>query len=226
MRGAWLLVLLSAVPARAADLFDYGIETLATDLRGPEAARRREAVDKLDAISADEARPYLLQALGDTDVEVRVRAARSIGRHRIADATPQLVALVENPEPRLREAAVEAIGLLRALRPDADARALGALERALGDAEPSVRQAALSAIGRLDRDQAQPVTVALAARLDDDNAGVRQRACEVLGRLGNPRAVIPLLARLGDGSRDVRGAALEALGQLGDERAAPAMIQR
>jgi HEAT repeat protein len=229
MRGAWLAAVLlstaTAAPARAGDLFGGGLETLATDLRGPEAARRREAVDKLDAYGADEARPYLLKALEDPDLEVRVRAALSIGRHHLTEATPRLVALVEDPEPRLRAAAVEAIGLVRGAGSEPDARSLGALERALGDSDPAVRQAALVAIGRLDRDRAQAVTVALAARLDDDNAGVRQRACDVLGRLGDARAVIPLLARLGDGSRDVRAAALDALGQLGDERAAPAMIR-
>jgi len=49
---------------------------------------------------------------------------------------------------------------------------------------------------------------------------VRQTAAEVLGEIGDARAVEPLLAALRDEDSDVREAAAEALGKIGDARAA------
>jgi HEAT repeat protein len=187
-------------------------------------AKRRDAVEKLDAWDAREARPYLYDALSDADIEVRARAAQAIGRRQLGDAAPRLVALTGDVEPRLRAAAAEALGRLGdGLGPQREP-ALKALERALGDSEHEVRAAAVAALGRLG-DKSQ--VAAIAARLDDDkeHVAVREQAAQVLARIGDPRAVIPLIGALGNGSREVRRAALEALGQLGDERAAAAMIR-
>ena len=63
------------------------------------------------------------------------------------------------------------------------------------------------------------VVNALIARLKDDNAGVRGAAARSLGRLGDPRAVVPLIAVLADSDGEVRSAALDALADLGDPRA-------
>ncbi|HUS63614.1 MAG TPA: HEAT repeat domain-containing protein [Kofleriaceae bacterium] len=214
---AFALLTLS-VPARGADLFD-SIDLVAAELRAPDVARRRDAVDKLDAYGPGAAAPYLMSALGDEDLQVRTLAARSLGRHRLASAVDRLIALVGDPEPKMRAASAEALGQI------GDPRAVPALERALGDAEHEVRAQAVQAIGRMPGPRARAASVALAARLDDDNTAVRQRAAEVLARVGDGRAVIPLIGRLGDPSREVRSAALDALGRLGDERAAPAMIR-
>jgi HEAT repeat protein len=83
----------------------------------------------------------------------------------------------------------------------------------------------VAALGRLPPTLGRRAAVPLTGRLDDEAAGVRQRAAEVLGRMGEARAVVPLLARLGDTTREVRAAALEALAQLGDARTVPAMIR-
>src|SRR5437016_4021424 len=79
-----LLIFCIAVPARAGDLFD-DVEGVAAELHAAEAPRRREAVDKLEPYRNDEARPHLLLALGDADLEVRVRAARALGRRHMSD---------------------------------------------------------------------------------------------------------------------------------------------
>jgi HEAT repeat protein len=217
--------LLSAWPAWAGDLFD-DVEQVAAELRAPEVSRRREAVDKLDAFRPDEARPHLLFALNDGDVEVRARAALALGRRRIGEAAPRLIQLLGDPDPKLRAAAATALGQVAA---NADAewpqRTAHALERALGDGEHEVREAAVVAIAALPRPLAQSVAVAITGRLDDDHPAVRQRAASALQKLGEARAVIPLVGRLSDGSREVRVAALEALGELGDAKAASAMIR-
>src|SRR5262245_35601040 len=131
------------MPAHARDLFD-DVEGALTELRAPEAPRRREAIDKLDAFRNDEVRPHLLAALDDADVEVRARAALALGRRHMSDATARLVPLLGDPEPRLRAAVATALG---GMAGDAEApwpeRATRALERALGDAEHEVREVAV-----------------------------------------------------------------------------------
>ena len=64
------------------DLFS-SIDSVASELKAPDASRRRDAVDKLDAWSADEARPLLLVALGDADADA---AACARTRRRRSDA--------------------------------------------------------------------------------------------------------------------------------------------
>jgi HEAT repeat protein len=228
-RALTLALVLGAGPAFGGDLFS-NIDVVANEARASDPARRRDAIDKLEAYSGDEARPILLKAMSDADTDVRAHAALSIGRHGVGDALPLVVKALGDPEPRLRAAAAEAIGQLLAgpgaNEPSGDAlKAEQALERALGDGEQQVRQAAVTALGRLPATLARRAAVALTGRLDDESAGVREKTAEVLGRLGAERAVIPLLARLGDTTREVRGAALEALAQLGDARAVPAMVR-
>src|SRR6266508_588545 len=93
----------------AADLFS-SIDSVAAELKAGDATRRRDAVDKLDAYGADEARPLLLKALGDVDPDVRAHAATAIGRHHLADAVPRLLQGLGDADARLRAAAAEALG--------------------------------------------------------------------------------------------------------------------
>lgn len=215
--------------ASTAELFS-SLDALAGQLKNGDSVQRREAVDKLDAYGADDARPLLLRALGDSDTDVRVHAATAIGRHHVAEATAGLTAALGDSDSRLRTSAAEALGLVlegpAAGNPPATTlRAVDALERALGDGEHEVREAAVGALGRLPATMGRRAAVALTGRLDDEAAGVRQRAAEVLGRMGETRATVPLLARLGDPTREVRAAALEALALLGDPHAVPAMVR-
>jgi cellulose synthase operon protein C len=211
-------------PTWAGDLFD-DVAQLEGDLSAGDAARRREAVSRLDAYGAKQATPYLERALDDPDLEVRARASAAIGRFGLSALQPRLIAQLGDPEARLRAASADALGRIGALDGKTVERSLPALERALGDSEHEVRSAAVQALGRLPKEALTRVAVAITARLDDENVGVRQHTVAVLQRIGDRRAVIPLIGRLGDSSREVRTAALDALGQLGDERAAPAMLR-
>ena len=67
------------------------------------------------------------------------------------------------------------------------------------------------------------VVTALIARLQDEDAGVRQAAAQSLGRLGDARAVPGLIGALRDDEARVRAAAAESLGELKDARAIPAL---
>jgi len=64
----------------------------------------------------------------------------------------------------------------------------------------------------------------LLQELKHSDSEVRRSAVEVLGRLGDSRAVEPLLAALADSSSTVRESAAAALGQSGDPRAVESLI--
>jgi HEAT repeat protein len=134
--------------AAATELFS-SLDALAGQLKNGDSVQRREAVDKLDAYGADEARPLLLRALADSDTEVRAHAATAIGRHHVVEATAGLTAALGDSDSRLRASAAEALGLVLEGPaandpPAATLRAVDALERALGDGEHEVREAARS----------------------------------------------------------------------------------
>ena len=61
--------------------------------------------------------------------------------------------------------------------------------------------------------------------LKDEDAEVRRRAAEALGKIGDRRAVELLIEALRDGNPMVRIAAAEALGKIGDKRAVEPLIE-
>ncbi len=146
-------------------------------------------------------------------------------------AVPALVECLDHEEVDVRATAAylfTAVG-------DADGLAEGGLMRLLDDREELVRQSAAYALGALECRRAVPRLIALATRprlvveRDADPYewadSIPYDACaavEVLGRLGDPRAVRPLLYLVeaqGEGG-PVYEEAVRALGQLGDARAA------
>jgi HEAT repeat protein len=152
---------------------------------------------------------------------------------------------LDSPRERVRMQAAHALGDV--VTPEARARAVPALIRALHDNRFEVRAEAALALGDLESEDAVP---ALAARFADDAPAVRQAAVIALGRLGfdsafaavaralaegppdlrfqaatslaeidAARAREPLLAALGDGDGEVVGAVAVALGAIGETRA-------
>ena len=61
--------------------------------------------------------------------------------------------------------------------------------------------------------------------LREKNSDVRKEAADVLGRIGDDRAVEPLIQTLRDEERAVRRSAAEALGKIGDTRAVEPLIR-
>ncbi len=88
---------------------------------------------------------------------------------------------------------------------------------ALGDSSWRVRKCAAEAMSRIGSDPAL-IAKLVAALGEDDNAGLRNSASEVLVYVGSP-AVDSLLTRLREGSKDERKLAADILGDIGDRRA-------
>jgi HEAT repeat protein len=152
--------------------------------------------------------PVLVQALGDPDAQVRLKAADALGAVG-RDAVPALgSALNEGPTP-VRIAAARA---LARLGPEA-AEALPALRSALSDGEPLVVAMAVAALGRTGRG-AVPALVGVFQT--NSAVQVRLAALEALGRLGpDAAAAVPVLVQAAKEEDDPVGeAAGEALKQI------------
>ena len=92
------------------------------------------------------------------------------------------------------------------------------------NAEPEVSPDRTSADGRAESDEEYQKELAYyLERLEDENEGIRWKAAESLGRLGDPEATEPLIDTLWDDDYRVRMKAAWALGLIGEPRALPAL---
>lgn len=143
---------------------------------------------------------------------VAVRSSRVI---RFSELLEAVTEKLHSPEPYVRAAAAEALGLWR------QTQVIGVLTKALKDEDPSVRSSAAMALGHIgDHDALKP----LLAALEDPSIWVRRAAAEALGQIGDARAVGPLCAALGREPALVRGAVAAALGHLATCSARRALI--
>jgi len=123
-------------------------------------------------------------------------------------------ALLTDGDARVRSAAASALGRLN---DDGG----GALGRALGDTDPTVRLAALASAGRVN---AFSSASALAALTSDTSSDVRRRAIEVLDALDVRDAVAPVTAAAqNDADPRVRAVACHALGTFGNSSVLPVL---
>ena len=96
--------------------------------------------------------------------------------------------------------------------------AVAPLQNLLGSDHEGSRRAAIRALGTIWQ---FPEVV----ELGDEDGKVCWAAAEMLGRLGDRRAVEPLISSLRDGSAELRRIASESLGNLGDSRAAEPLLE-
>lgn len=178
------------------------------------AWRRATAAFRLGDIGGEAAAPALIAALRDPDRDVRIAAARSLGRLRVPEGGAELVAAAA--EGRAPGA------LVRWALLQVGAPLLPELRALLSSSSERERAAALQLIGLLggpsDAREAED-------RLRDSSSLVRVQAARALGRVGGERNLPALLEALGDRIPAVRAAAAIALGYLRDPRALPGLIE-
>ncbi len=197
--------------------------------------------DRGDVAGLIKALSYKRESNNDDHVQVRKSAAWALGRIGESIALEPLIDALKDCRP-VREAVVESLGWL------GDSRAIDPLIAGLEDKEASFRKAAEDALFYFG----ESAIPQLITRLE--GSFIRYPSViTVLGRIGNPRAVLPLIPFLEDGNRlcepavealiyigepavepliaalkdtpKVRGAAVRTLGELGDERAVAPLIK-
>ncbi len=200
-------------------------------------ARRAQAAEIAGWIGDASTVDLLARLLRDRDEEVRILAARGLGRlgepaaayhllhalatHRISysvaaaslvklDPTPtdEIVASLTTMGAGARRTAALVIGQLRLTSHTDDLVA-----RLRTDEEPTVRQAAAIALGELEHPSTlEPLVDHLASERD---AAVVAAVATAIGRLGLPSSVPPLLALLDAEPLAVRRAAASAIALVG-----------
>ncbi len=128
-----------------------------------------------DTDSASILLPEFIRLLADPDAEVRERAVWWIGRCRLSwpEVAPALPGVTEDPDPRVRKVALQALFEI------SPAESEPFLKRALADPVPEVRRAVMSLLAQEDAPD-RLRDFAIDRGFDDDDPVVRYWATELL----------------------------------------------
>ena len=152
----------------------------------------------------------LLEALKDSDPQVRKQAAWGLGINGGEGATDSLISSLKDEDPEVRAQAAWSLGM------KGDSRAAEPLRAALKDDDARVRAQAAWSLGMKHDSRA---VVNLIDALKDSSARVRSQAAWSLGMIGNGESIDALIAALKDPSSLVRAQAAWALGMKRAQRA-------
>jgi HEAT repeat protein len=177
----------------------------------------------------------------------RADAASRLGQARATEAVGSLVAVLDDPDERVRVTAVRALGqigdpqalpalvrraddplasvrlaLCQALGQLGDAAGIPTLTRLLHDPDETIRLSAARALGKIG--QGAGDRTLLTAALQDPSETVRRHARKVLAERGGQDALPELTAALAGNEEAVRARAAQVLGELADPAAVPALI--
>lgn len=134
----------------------------------------------------------------------RMNAVKILGQIGDTRALEPLIEALKDKDWNVQEKTAEALGKI------GDERAVEPLIYTLKDKSLIVRRASTVALVKIG----EPAVGPLIKALDDENWYVRYYAAEVLGKIGDKRAVEPLKKALKDEIRNVRSKAAEALEKI------------
>ena len=158
----------------------------------------------------------LIKALKHKDKNVRMGAAKALGKIGDARAVEPLIEALKDQDSFVRRTVAEALGDMH------DARVIEPLIEALKDMnDKDVQNEAERALGKIGEPAVEPLIQALTR----DPWWLRWKAAEVLRKIGDKRATEPLIQALKDKDRNVQLTAAKALGKIGDARAVEPLIQ-
>ncbi|MDT7042723.1 HEAT repeat domain-containing protein [Candidatus Nitronereus thalassa] len=161
----------------------------------------------------------LTRMLKDPDEEARIKASEILDHlldPRSADALVDAMG-----DPSIRDMAVQTLKKLGAIRDRIDQvmNQLSSVEES--ELREGARQEAVISLHPIGR----PAVEILIEYLEDDDWVVREAAADVLGKIGDVRAVEPLIARLRkDPDTGVKELAAKGLGLIGDSRPVDLLI--
>jgi HEAT repeat protein len=140
------------------------VEDYVKNLSSNDPDKRLEGVKSLGASKDPKAIEYLVQAVGDTDVRVQVKAIQMLGDLRANDATPVLVQylFLRTTDPNMKQLILAALGkigdtraaqpLIEFLQRDLDAATRGTAIFALGEIGASESVEPLEHIAQAESD--------------------------------------------------------------------------
>ncbi|AUX10005.1 HEAT repeat protein [Halalkaliarchaeum desulfuricum] len=167
---------------------------------------------------ADATVEELCSALQDGDRVERRRAAVALAQRSKTEAAvePLRTAVLQDPDPDVRQFAVEALAT------HGDESVRETVEAVASDSNPWVRAEAVVTLDSLDCDESLPV---LERMLEDDHPAVRRNAMISLFKARGEDALVTLVEGLSDPDERVREWAAELLGGIDDDRAREALTR-
>ena len=231
----------------------FAVSPLIAALRDDDLEVRCAVANALGAIGDGRAVEPLISFLNNQDLNMRCCALKALGRIGDARAVEPLIKSLKEWKHEELVVFAEALGqfylreeAIKALGQIGNDRAAEALVAALKDEKGSTRRTAadeLSNIGwkpeqdeikayyfiaRKKWDQCveigESAVIPLIGALEDADKDTRLAVAEILGKIGDTRAVEPLIASLNDKYSNVRIAAAKSLGQIGDAQAVEPLI--
>ncbi|MER7762503.1 HEAT repeat domain-containing protein [Streptomyces sp. NPDC097619] len=184
---------------------------VASDHRTRDVAVWTKALNRIDLFGDASIEPGLLRALADTGhrgVRWSALACAELGFRR---ALPLITALLDHPDPMVREGACEALGLFE------EPASVPALTARLNDESDRVRGRAAMALGRIGGDRALAALWQTVWERRNPKAGHLASAIAAFG----PPVVNDLITLTTDPDPDLRALACRALGSTADDRALP-----
>jgi HEAT repeat protein len=186
---------------------DSAVEPLRTAVKDKQTDVAKGAVEALGQIGSERAARALIEMLATADYAVHEDLISAL----VVAGKPAIGPLVEAlGDERVDEAAVEVLHRM-ASDPVVQDQVIDALIRALPGGRSGRRLK--EALQRINGPAVEPLLLALS----HDDGHVRGEAAEVLGRIGDERAIRPLIDRLGDTDKAVWEKAARALGAFGDK---------
>jgi len=202
------------------------VETVFQELRSSDEKTRNAAAENLTVLALKDFEgmlPALQEGLSDEYPEVRFYSAVALAAAAYDDernaimlgqAAPALIEALKDPDPRVREAAAGALGLVG---PSPTSEAVSALAELLGDSEAKVRKASLEALTRPQAVDMELIFAVLRVHEEDPSEDVRAEAAKTLAEIGarDPAVVWSLTESLKSPDRYLRQESVRALGKLG-----------
>ncbi len=208
-------------------------------------AERRFIAYACGELSIPDCADLLWQGMRDGDADLRAVSAVSVGKTAQGGLVDQVVALLDDPVPDVRAAAIMALSSLAECTGDTLLKlaemffasnwpekrcnsvtlfsVLGDVERLsilVKDEDVAVRKAAVHALARTgSRAGLNHLVLALV----DEDHDVRSAAAQALGQVGGPDVLDLLMLVLKDDDPWVRIDAIRSLGMLGDDKACEAI---
>ncbi|MEI2723167.1 MAG: HEAT repeat domain-containing protein [Verrucomicrobiota bacterium] len=202
--------------------------------------KRLEAVQKLRALEDPDGVPFLVEALKDAEVAVRIEVTWALGDFKQPDAVKALIGALRDHAEAVQEAAAQA------LKKNGNAAAIEALVGTLLRGTPGVQYhtaQTLHALNWLPRTPGEQISFyvargdfkrvsmfgsaaipALAAVLRGGSGERRVAAANTLAELGESSVVKLLLSALRDSEAAVRAAAVNGLARMGDPQAVTGLL--
>jgi HEAT repeat protein len=174
-------------------------------LSDPEEEVRAAAAEALERLESFQDLAQIVEDLASDKRGQRIKAIFAMEYVKSADVFPHLITLLKDPDPDIRSAAIQILGV------KAHPKSLNNLVKHLKDPSPAVRVHTAEALGHFSDVRLVPYLVSL---LKDDDEQLVISAARSLGSIGSPESVGPLTQLTKDDRANVRLAAVKALSEL------------